>query len=84
MVIDQVQSAIQCSNRTKARSFADVRARAALSYLFLKSLKSGSAAFCIANFFLLSKKIETLSIILKNIQCVLKMVIIHLSAAVKE
>lgn len=44
----------------------DVRARAALSYLFLKSLKSGSASFCIANFFLLSKKIETLSIILKN------------------
>ena len=36
------------------------------SYLFLKSLKSGSASFCIANFFLLSKKIETLSIILKK------------------
>lgn len=33
---------------------------------FLKSLKSGSASFFIANFFLLSKKIETLSIILKK------------------
>lgn len=54
------------------------------SYLFLKSLKSGSASFCIANFFLLSKKNRNTFNNTSKIFSVLKMVIIHLSAAVKE
>lgn len=56
-MFEQKQGQIICRCQSKGSS---------KSYLFLKSLKSGSASFCIANFFLLSKKIETLSIILKK------------------